>query len=303
MNANLKRLPPASPYALTAEDRALLTARDDFIDVPSRGPALTTVVQPTGKDLDPASPKYVEGARPGDIAMRFSDGESIAASSINFIPVALITRFNVFEPSQGGEQGAFREPPLDKRPPDATWHRDANGRRQCLLPDGAVVKEQKMLVAIEETTKRSIVIEAHSTALAAMNAMLDRATGCRVAYTLPNGAIDRLRGMFLTKWSMSTEEQRKGSYRWFGPSFELLGKLGEMGGPTIEEVLRARRARETFINEGVVSDDTVAPTPALEAPREQIERPASREEGPQQSEAPPPGEYDGPDVFDGVDFS
>jgi hypothetical protein len=85
----------------------------------------------------------------------------------------------------------------------------------------------------------------------------------------------------------------------------LLGKLGEEGGPSIQEYRLALQARAT-LKQGLDLSETLkleAPATAPVAAPAAIERgrmtvtsgrPTAREEGPM-VEAPPPAEYDGPD--------
>jgi len=169
----------------------------------------------------------------------------------------------MFEPNAGTEQGDFIDT-LPTKPPEATWRPDANGKKKLLMPDGRVVQEQRIVYAIVDG--RPIAFEGHSTALKAINDWLDRAKSVRVDYVHPDGSPERYRGMPFAKWRLATLERQESSYRWFVPQATLIGRLGEDGGPTLEESLAARRMREGFVQEGVVPDEAYIPTPRLAAP-------------------------------------
>jgi len=96
-NISMSSVTPAtaSSYALTEADRALLAQRDAYDDVPSRGPVLSNIIQPSGREMYSGSPKYIPDARPGLIALRYSADEASAVTSIACIPFAAQTRFNL----------------------------------------------------------------------------------------------------------------------------------------------------------------------------------------------------------------
>ena len=125
---------------LGAEDRATLAGDDNFEDFPLKGPPRSGVIQSAGKELDPASPKFIPGAQAGLIGLRFSRDELKAVRNFNFIPFATEPTFNVYEPSVGTVQGGLVDS-FKQRPREARWQTDANGRRRCMLPDGNIVKE------------------------------------------------------------------------------------------------------------------------------------------------------------------
>jgi hypothetical protein len=244
--------------SITSHPNAENRAEDTFAYIPIKGPPRSGVIQNAGKELDPASTKFVPGAQPGLLALRFSRDECKAVASFPFVLFASMPLFNVYEPTvgtvQGGYVGTFKE-----RPGNARWQADINGRRRCLPPDGNVVKESRDLYLI--VGGRPVAFETHSSGLTPISDMLDRMarhTGTHPSEPKP------IRGPFVGKWRMSTTERREGSHRWWTPNPELLGKLGEPGGPTIDEVRFARQARAIFLDGGTLWGDS---TPAVEAPR------------------------------------
>jgi len=297
---------PTSSYALTEEDRALLAQRDAYDDVPSRGPVLSNIIQPSGREMYSDSPKYIADARPGLIALRFSADDASAVASIACIPFAAQTRFNIFEPDMGTEQGDYIDT-LPKKPSEATWRPNANGKKKLLMPDGRVVQEQRIVYAIVDG--RPIALETHSTGLRAIDDWLARAKSVRVDYAHPGGTTERYRGMPFANWKVATLERRESSYRWYVPQVTLIGRLGEDGGPTLAESLAARRMREGFVEEGVIPDDAYIPTPRLSAPPTGPALASNAQDGIRRGSAsfttgisaPPPVSYDGPDEEDDLD--
>jgi hypothetical protein len=242
---------------LSAEEVAALTNADTFDDFPTKGPPWSGVVQSASKDLDVESPKFVPGAQPGLISLRFSRDQSKPVRSFDFTPFAVEPAFSVYEPTVGTMAGAYIET-LSERPSEARWQTNASGKRQCLMPDGRVVKESRTVYMA--VGARIIAFSVHSTGLAPIIDMLDRCKRFSVGH--PSEA-KPLRGPLISKWRMTTTERREGSYRWWIPNPELLGKLGEPGGPSIAEVRFAREARANFLGGGSLWDEA----PALEAPR------------------------------------
>jgi hypothetical protein len=293
---NMDLMSPSSGYALTAEDRALLAQTDAYDDVPSRGPVLSAVIQPSGREMYSDSPKYIADAKPGMIALRFSADEASAVTSFACIPFAAQTRFNIFEPDTGTEQGAYVDT-LPTKPSEATWRPNAQGKKKLLLPDASTVQEQRIVYVTVDG--RPIAFEAHSTALKATNDWLDRAKSIRVDYAPSGGTPERFRGMPFARWKVSVLERREASYCWFTPQVTLIGRLGEEGGPTLAEALAARRMRESFVQEGVISEGAFTPTPKLGAPAALNEAQGAAPRRLQtvttgREEPPPPATYDGP---------
>ena len=120
---------------------------DDFADFPLRGPPRSSVIQLASKELDVESPRFVPGAQAGLIALRFGRDEAKAASSFPFIPFASESEFGIYEPPVGTQRGA-RVDVVDVKPAEARWETNSNGKRECRLPNGYLVKESRILYMI-----------------------------------------------------------------------------------------------------------------------------------------------------------
>ena len=73
-----------------------------------------------------------------------------------------------------------------------------------------------------------------------------------------------LGGLVVGKWLMRSHVEKSGDYRWFTPSIELVGKLREANGPTLEHMRIAAKLRQEF-RAGAGLTSTPAPT-AIAAP-------------------------------------
>ena len=199
---------------------------DDFADFPLRGPPRSSVIQLASKELDVKSPRFVPGAQAGLIALRFGRDEAKAASSFPFIPFASESEFGIYEPPVGTQRGA-RVDVVDVKPAEARWETNSNGKRECRLPNGYLVKESRILYMI--VGAKVVSFRTHSSGLSPIFDLLDRCR--RFSVKLP-GETKPIRGPLVSKWKMGTLERREGSNRWWMPAPELLGKLGEPDGPT-----------------------------------------------------------------------
>jgi hypothetical protein len=101
---NFKNNSSIVPYRLQQP----LTDDDDFSDFPLKGPPLSNVIALTGKELDAgAINKFIAGAAPGKLALRFSVDEAKAVDAFDFMSFATETYFSIFGPSRGNEQGEY----------------------------------------------------------------------------------------------------------------------------------------------------------------------------------------------------
>src|SRR5580704_7173112 len=247
---HLKNSSSVVPYRLQQP----LSDDDDFSDFPLRGPPLSNVIALTGKELDPgAITKFIAGAAPGKLALRFSADEAKVVDAFDFLSFATDTYFSMYGPSRGSEQGEYLET-ITERPSraEADWRLRKDGRRHWLYRDGREIKETLLIYMIADG--RVIAFRARSSALRPMKDMLDRAGRLSARYPVEvNGTVEKqlFHGPLVSKWRMSTFEHRDG-FRYWTPLPTLLGKLGEKGGPSFEEYLFARRARESFRQDGLL---------------------------------------------------
>jgi hypothetical protein len=306
---NLKDSSSIVPYQLQQP----LSDDDDFSDFPLKGPPLSNVIALTGKELDPAAiNKFIAGAAPGKLALRFSVDEAKVVGSFDFLSFATDTYFSIYGPTRGTDQGEYLETITD-RPSrtEADWRLGKDGRRHWFYQDGREIKETLLIYMIVDG--RVIAFRARSSALRPMKDMLNRAGRLLARYPVEvNGKVENqlFHGPLVSKWRMSTFEHRE-AFRYWTPLPTLLGKLGQKGGPSFEEYLFARRARESFRQDGLLLGAPALappePPPAIESKASIPLPPQSAKitvtSGPQayaSHEDPPPHDrYDGPTDRDG----
>jgi hypothetical protein len=249
-----------------------LSDDDDFSDFPLKGPPLSNVIALTGKELDQsATGVFIVGAAPGKLALRFSADEAKVVDTFDFTAFATDTYFRIYAPSRGTEQrGAYLET-ITERPSraESEWKQGADGRKHWFYHNGREIKETLLTYMIVDG--RVICFRARGSALRPMKDTIDRAGRLSVRYPVEiDGKVENkpFHGPLISKWRMSTCEHREG-FRYWTPLSMLLGKLGEAGGPSFEEYLFARQARESFRQDGLLlGAPALAPSeppPAIES--------------------------------------
>ena len=79
MNANVRALAETSPYAAQRLD-------DDYSDFTLKGPPISGLVQLASGECDSASPRFIAGAAPGLIVLRFAVDDAKVVKSFVFTP-------------------------------------------------------------------------------------------------------------------------------------------------------------------------------------------------------------------------
>jgi hypothetical protein len=240
---------------LTAEDRALIAGVADR-DLPPPPPKLIQLLQPNSLKLL----EQIPHAKAGDFAVPH-DGEHLlfpGATGIPFIPIGFAQAY--VEWGQGRSGFVDSHP---KKPRDAIWR---DGRDS---PDGKAGYVRENGNRIEDTLYCHMFILSsgapfggtfafRSTARAAGGEFESKAEKLKV-----NG--EDLGGMIVGKFVMRSHVEKSGDYRWFTPSIELVGKLREANGPTLEHVRIAAKLRQEF-RANQASTSTPATPAAIAAP-------------------------------------
>ena len=112
---------------------------DDGHDLEPRGPRLSSIIQAMGQETVPG-PKYIEGAKLGDIKICYEDGSREARASVSIITLAFIERVVEWPP-----RGSMAPPiPHYRAPLDAEW-RLVNGRKAYLFGRTAIVSRRRSI--------------------------------------------------------------------------------------------------------------------------------------------------------------
>src|SRR5262249_45337724 len=153
-----------------------------------------------------ATNKFIPGAAPGKLALRFSVDEAKVVDAFDFMSFATDTYFSIYGPSRGVEQGEYLET-IAERPSRAEreWKPGADGRKHWFYHDGREIKETLLTYMIVDG--RVICFRARGSALRPMKEMLDRAGRLSTRYPVEvNGKVENkfFHGPLISKWRMST---------------------------------------------------------------------------------------------------
>lgn len=237
---------------LSVSDRALLAG--DTPDLRPQLPEMTRLMQSNNPELAPGADEYLEGARPGDFVIP-CDGDRILVkgeSGFAFQPVALEQAFVEWAPDRGG---FVAEHPI--RPADAQWL-DAGVPKQGLYRSNGNKIEQTIYCHMLIGDKCATSFAFRSTSLVIGRDFGDRAQRLKIAG-------EEIRGLVIGKWRMTSRLKQRGDYRWHLPRIELIGKLGDRDGPTLDEVRFAAQMRKSF-KDGLPWAPEPPEPPAVETP-------------------------------------
>jgi hypothetical protein len=209
----------------------------DAPDVPPSTGALSRILQQLSPELVTGEANYLKGAVAGDIVLRFGD-DRVAVKKFVCIPVAFDWTYAEYEPPQGSMRGQFVALHTSK-PEDAEWRDAPDGRRAILRDNGNKIEEA--LNAYLVVDGKGVVFPFRSTAVKIGRQFADRAGRLHTSY---HG--EEIIGYAVGKWEVTSRLERSGDYRWYLPQVTLLGRLGEEGGPTLDEWRLASRARLAF---------------------------------------------------------
>jgi hypothetical protein len=230
-------------------------------DLEARGPRLSTIIQAMSPELTPG-PKYIEGAKVGDIKLAFEDGSREARSDVSIITLAFIERLVEWAP-----RGSMTPPITHYRAPlDASW-REVNGRR-ALIRSSTGNRCEKTLYQFGLVNGFRVTFAHRSTGYEIGRDFYDELDRIKVTV---DGAAAHMIGVKYKLFSALTPPNDRNE-RWYALRYTRLGILGEPGGPTIEEARIARdirnelRAEEARQKEEYATLSVVKPTPALGRP-------------------------------------
>jgi hypothetical protein len=230
---------------------------DDGHDLDPRGPRLSGIIQAMGQETVPG-PKYIEGAKLGDIRLCYEDGTREARPDVSIISLMFGERF-----IEWGPRGSGAPPIPHYRPPfDAEW-RLVDGRKAYLRPNGNRVEKTLYQYALVDGFR--VTFTHRSTGYQIGRDFYDELA--RIKVTI-DSATAHMIGARYRLFSELTPPNARGE-RWYALRYTRLGILGEPNGPTLDEVRIARdirnelRAEEAREKEEYVALSKVKPTPAL----------------------------------------
>lgn len=235
---------------------------DDSPDLDPRGPRLSGIIQAMGQETIPG-PKYIPGAKLGDIKLCFEDGSREARPSVSIISLAFTERVVEWAP-----RGSMIPPTTHYRMPlDAGW-RDVGGGHRACIRSSTGNRCEKTLYQFGLVDGFRVTFAHRSTGYQIGRDFYDELDRVRVVI---DGQTVRMIGAKYKLFSELTPPNDRGE-RWYALRYERLGILGEPSGPSETEVriaatIRAElRAEEARQKEEYAALAQVKPTPALGRP-------------------------------------
>jgi hypothetical protein len=258
---------------LSASDLALTAG--DTPDLPSTGSAFVKLLAPLSQELDTSSDSFLANAHAGDFVIYTGGSEPVVINGVaGFICMVL-----GFE-RPWIEYGRTRDDTVRhaKRLPDAVWlDRGEKGVERPgeyrIDPNGEVgnrVVKTVIAYLLIDGVDEVVTYYFQSTALKVGNAFIDVVQKLAIR-SGPDG-LQWIAGCTLGRWRVTSRIAESGSRRWHLPKVALIGRLGEEGGPSLEEWRRAQGLR--------IAAKAPTPVPLASAPthpalvRSEIEAPA-----------------------------
>jgi hypothetical protein len=280
---------------LTPEQRALI-AGVAAPDVPGKPLPPIKIAQSNSPELldSPDNEACLPGAVAGGFIVPNREGRVFQPSppGIRFQIFGWATVWHVYERRPDGSNQRIGSHP--EKPQGAMWREDGTGKRACLDDDGNSVVETLgcfMRLAGSGQIGRfdfSKTAKPIGDELATRSQRLSTKDG-------------DLKGSVLGLFQMTTRLKVDGARRWFLPVPNLLGKMGEKNGPSVDDVIACAQLRQAF-KEGAPLPETPEPqaiaAPARQAgPRPVITSGRQALANPE-PQPPPPSEYAGPSEID-----
>ena len=126
-------------------------------------------------------------------------------------------------------------------PEDAKWQDGPDGKRICRDSKGRVVQESRNAFMKVEETGQLGFYRFSKTALPIGRDLTNR------AQVLSVEGLDGVKGCVLGRYRMTSRLEKRDIRRWFLPSIEYLGKLGQPDGPSLASVMELAKMRKTFL--------------------------------------------------------
>jgi hypothetical protein len=231
---------------LSASDLALTA--DDTPDLPTAIGARAVLLAPLSRALDTSSDSFLVGAAAGDFVIYTSGGDpKIVKGAIGFTCMVIgFDRPWIEYPEKLGND-IIRHP---KKPSDVDWlDRSEGGAEQPgnyrIGPNGELgnrVVETGIAYLLVEGIDEVVSLSFTKTALRlSFNGFIDAAQ--RLAIRSGPDGLQWISGCTLGKFRITSRLIDNANRRWHVPKVTLIGKLGEEGGPSIEEWRAAQGLR------------------------------------------------------------
>jgi len=235
----------------TASDELRAAFAGDTPDLISSIQSRLALMQPNSPETVRAAhnKRYHPEARAGGFLCTWADGTRTAFNDgVDASLVGFDLRWIEYHLDRGAERGKFIKPHTEE-PADYEWlkvgQRGATKEGAYRIgadgkPYSRVVKTLFAYLLIEG---RGAVLAFYSTALEDAFSFVAQAN--RLQIKTADGK--SLRGYALGKWRITSRPVERGGRPYFRPAVTLVGRLGELGGPSVEEVLAHNAVRQAFL--------------------------------------------------------
>ena len=227
---------------ITPQQRALLESVA-MPDLPGGKTAPIKLTQSNSLSLMPGSDNYLPGAVPGGYVVPGREGPLFMPVPPGFHtqPIGFRRQFVLLEMKDGDLEPIGD--PLPEPPKDARWRDDLlTGKRVYRTDAGLVVREEVLAFLWVEETGQLGCYTLNKTAL-----KIGREFGRSSSHLKVEGLPDSVMGCILGRYLMTSRLEKDGDRRWFLPVWQLVGKLGQPNGPTLEAVLKVAELRKIFM--------------------------------------------------------
>jgi hypothetical protein len=230
-------------FTLSASDLALTAG--DTPDLPSTAWAWVKLLAPVSHELDASSDQFLAGAHAGDFVVYTSGSDPKIVNGATGFTCMVIGLERVWVEYPVGDH-VIRHP---EKPSDAVWlSRGEKGAERPGLhrigPSGELgnrVPETVIAYLLVDGVVEVVSYSFASTALRIGNAFSD--TAQKLAIRSGPDGLQWVTGCTLGKFRITSRLIDRGGRRWHVPKVTLIGKLGEEGGPSIEEWRAAQGLR------------------------------------------------------------
>jgi hypothetical protein len=220
----------------------------DTPDLPDRNRSRLALMQSTSPELVLNHRRYAgNDVAASDFVASWVDGETtVYKHGVVCRLVGFDLRYNEFHLDRGAERGKLIKSHSEE-PSDAKWLKVGAYGKEGSYRIGAdgrpYSRVVKTLYAYLLIGNRGAVYAFYGTALQDGYDFANKANRLRVRTV--DG--EPLRGYCLAKWRFTARPAERGGRHYFRPTVELVAKLGEPGGPSIEEVLADNAVRQAFL--------------------------------------------------------
>ena len=214
-------------------------------DLEAQGQRLVRLLQANSPQLLPGD-KHVEGAAVGKFLLP-QDGGWLVVDCYAFQAIGAFEAYTHWAPNRGGLLGVSQE-----KPKNARWLKEGVPKEGLYDPDGSLYERTVYVNELVRGVGRPLqrlnppICATYAYRVKAFNIGRNfYHAKLKTTVVLIDGK--RVRNMVLGLWEKSSEiAHGRNNYAWMAPVMRLLGVVGDVAGPSLEEAEYARTLRAAF---------------------------------------------------------